>query len=57
MRGQADKVRRSYETAIKEAADATEKEKQARRAIRAREQETLTMESEYATMKQKLKSL
>jgi len=45
------------EGANKEAFDAKDKEKSARKALKNKEQEMLSMESEQATMKQKLKSI
>jgi len=56
-RNQQDKLRRSLEGANKEAFDAKDKEKSARKALKNKEQEMLSMESEQATMKQKLKSI
>ena len=56
-RGQQDKIRRNYESSIKEAADAKQKEKSAKKALKVKEQEILSMETEHATMKQKLKSI
>ena len=45
------------ESSIKEATDAKEKEKSARKALRTKEQEILSIETEQATVKQKLKSI
>jgi hypothetical protein len=56
-RNQQEKIRRNYESSIKEAADAKEKEKSARKALKVKEQEMLSMETEQATIKQKLKSI
>ncbi len=56
-RNQQDKIRRNLEASIREASDAKEKEKTARKALKTKEQEMLSMETEQATMKQKLKNV
>jgi chromosome segregation ATPase len=56
-RNQQDKLRRNLEASIKEAADAKEKEKTVKKALKSKEQESLSFESEHATLKQKLKSI
>jgi hypothetical protein len=42
---------------VKEAAEAREKEKSSRKALKVKEQEALSVETEMATLKQKLKSI
>ena len=56
-RNQQDKIRRQYESSIKESVEAKEKEKMARKGLKLKEQEMLSMETEHATLKQKLKSI
>jgi len=42
-KGQQDKLRRNYESLIKEAADSKEREKAARKILKTKEQESLSM--------------
>ncbi|CAM6005298.1 unnamed protein product [Sphagnum balticum] len=56
-RGQQDKYRRNSESVAKELADMKEKEKSARKGLKIKEQELLTLEGETAGIRQKLKSI